>query len=219
MRDLKKYNVRFGLRINRIMRNFVNHTNRKRLNNNEFSLICNNCNGGVICHDLGLQFRSPTVNLFFYKDHFLKFCENLDYYISQPLMPCTDPMHKPEIEYPICNLGDLELHFLHYKTFEQAKQKWDSRTARLDKDNIFVMWTFFGGTDEKQLARFDRLPFPNKVAFTEKDFSQYQSAFYIRGFESEGLGVLTQFDNLQGRRVIDQFDYVRWFNTGVRSVR
>lgn len=70
MNKLRRYNTRFGLRINLAMRTFVNRANRNRLINQDFSLLCNNCNGGVICHDLGLQFRSPTVNLFFYSDHF-----------------------------------------------------------------------------------------------------------------------------------------------------
>ena len=108
-------------------------------------MLCNNCNGGIISHDLGLQFRAPTVNMFFYSDHFLRFCESFEYYIAQPLIPCENPRHKPEIEYPVCNLGDLEL----------------------------------------------------------------------RGFEEQGLGVLSQFDGLRGKRVIDQFDYVNWFNEGM----
>jgi hypothetical protein len=37
----------------------------------------------------------------------------------------------------------------------------------------------------------------------------------LRGFEEQGLGVLTQFDGLRGKRVIDQFDYVNWFNEGM----
>ena len=212
MKDLRKFNVRVYGKVNRLLRRFVNKADQKRLVNREFTLLSNNCNGGVICHDLGLQFRSPTVNLFFYQDHFFKFCEQFDYYISQPLTRCEEPLHKPEIEYPVCNLGDLELHFLHYHSFEEAKQKWDSRTARINRDNIFVMWTFFGGTDEEWLARFDRIPFKNKVAFTEKPFPKYKSAFYIRGFEEKGLGVLTQFCGLRGKRVLDQFDYVTWFN-------
>lgn len=217
MKNLTKFNVRLALRVNRQLRKGFNKANQKRLENKEFSLLCNNCNGGVITHDLGLQFRSPTVNLFFYEDHFIRFCENFDYYIAQPLVPCENPLHKPEIEYPVCNLGDLELHFLHYSSFEQAKEKWDTRTARLNKDNIFVMWTFFDGTNEEWMARFDKLPFANKVAFTEREFPQYPSAHYIPGFEEQGLGVLTLFDGLRGRRVIDHFDYVSWFNNGKKG--
>lgn len=214
MRDLRKYNIRLGRRMNLFFRRWVDKANRKRLTNKDFSLLCNNCNGGQLSHDLGLQFRSPTVNLFFYSDHFFRFCENFEYYIAQPLVLCENPVYKPEIEYPVCNLGDLELHFLHYDSFAQAKEKWDARTARLNKENLFVMWTFVGGTDEEMLARFERLPFKNKVAFTEREFPQYPSAFCIRGFEEKGLGVLIQFDGWRGKRIIDQFDYVTWLNEG-----
>lgn len=214
MKDLTKYNTKIFFRINQLLRCFINSANKKRLKNTDFTLLCNNCNGGIVCHDLGLQFRSPTVNLFFYKDHFFKFCENFEYYIAQPLTQCNDPIHKPQSEYPVCNLGDLELHFLHYESFEQAKQKWDSRTTRLNRDNMFVMWSFFGGTNEEWLARFDRLPFERKVAFTEREFPEYKSAFCIHGFEDGGLGVLSLYQGVKGRRVIDQFDYVNWFNTG-----
>lgn len=119
MKDLQKYNIRLWGRMNRVLRHWANKAQRKRLINRDFTLLCNNCNGGVISHDLGLQFRSPTVNLFFYEDHFFKFCEKFDYYISQPLTLCEKPMLKPDIEYPVCNLGDLELHFLHYHSFEE----------------------------------------------------------------------------------------------------
>lgn len=214
MKDLTKYNTRVALRWNKLVRRRINRTHRKRLTNQDFSLLCNNCNGGVITHDLGLQFRSPTVNMYFYSDHFIKFCENLEYYLAQELTPCNQPRYKPEKAYPVGNLGDLELHFLHYASFEEAKEKWDSRRERLNMENLFVMWTFFDGTDPALLERFDRLPIANKVAFTEKAFPQYKSAFCIRGYE-DGLGVLTLFEGLNGRRKIDQFDYVMWFNEGV----
>lgn len=213
MRDVSGYNKRLAVRWNRFLRSIINRKNRKRLKNKTFSLLCNNCNGGVILHDLGLQFRSPTVNLFFYGDHFFRFCENLDHYLAQELTICDQPRHTPETEYPICLLGDLELHFLHYKTFAEAKEKWESRVKRINKENLFVMWSFFDSTDVELLARFDELPFKNKVAFTEKEFPEYNSAFCIDGYEN-GLGVLTLFDGLKGKRKIDRFDYVKWFNEG-----
>lgn len=216
MKNLQIYNTKIGLRINRALRVFLNIANRIRLKNRDFSLICNNCNGGVIMHDLGLEFKSPTINMFFYGDHFLKFCENFEFYISQQLTYCERPIHQPEIDYPVCNLGDLELHFLHYSTFEEAKEKWERRSARLNRDNMYIMWTFFSGTDSETLARFERLPFLNKVAFTEKEFLEYMSAFCIKGY-SEGLGVLTEFVGWFGKRKIDQFDYVQWFNEGKRG--
>lgn len=63
-----------------------NIENRKRLKNKEISIISTNCIGGVLSHDLGLQFKSPTVNLFFRAEDFIKFCENLEYYNFDFLM-------------------------------------------------------------------------------------------------------------------------------------
>lgn len=47
-----------------------------RLKNKEFSLIANNCNGGFILHDLGLQFRSPFVNLYINPNDYIFILEN-----------------------------------------------------------------------------------------------------------------------------------------------
>ena len=208
---MKNFNTGIALRWNKLLRSvFINPVNRRRLKNRDFSLLCNNCTGGVICHDLGLQFKSPTVNLFFYADHFFRFCENFDYYIGQPLVLCEEPMHKPVRNYPVCNLGDLELHFMHYASFEEAKQKWDSRKARLNRDNMFVMWTFVDEADPVLAARFQNLPFKNKVAFTEKAFPEHPDLFTIKG-TSEGL---MNYTGLLGRRGIDRFDIVSWFNKG-----
>ena len=41
---------------------------------------------GVILHELGERFNSPTVNLFFGAEDYIKFLEKLDYYLSQTLV-------------------------------------------------------------------------------------------------------------------------------------
>lgn len=76
------------------------------------------------------------------------------------------------------------------------------------------MMSCFDANDHKYLERFDNLPFKNKVIFVEKKFPEYATAFYITGYE-DGLGVLSLFDGLTGKRKIDQFDYVKWFNEGL----
>ena len=52
---------------------------RKRLKNDNFSIICSNCIGGTIYNRLGKQFLSPTINLWFYQKDFLKFIQNIHY--------------------------------------------------------------------------------------------------------------------------------------------
>ena len=45
------------------------------------TVFASNCNGGVMTHDLGLQFKSPTVNLFIRPKEYVKFLGNLRHYL------------------------------------------------------------------------------------------------------------------------------------------
>ncbi len=58
---------------------------RKRLRNKNKTptIISNNCIGGIIYHDLGLEFMSPTINLFFKNEDFFTFLNDIEYYINQ----------------------------------------------------------------------------------------------------------------------------------------
>lgn len=192
---------------------------RRKLRNKDFTLLSNNCNGGFIYHDLGLQFRSPTINLFFYNDHYFTFLEHLDEYLASDLKICDSPQHTPETEYPVFNLGGegnlplIELHFLHYHNgIEAARNIWDKRKARINKENLFAIFSFFEDVDEDWMKRFDAIDLKNKVAFVNRPLPQYKSAFYIKGYEKQGLGQLNEYDNLLGCKKFDQFNYIRWFN-------
>ena len=63
--------------VNKWLRTPVNRRNIAALKNTEFSLISSNCNGGFMLHDLGLQFRSPTVNLWIPPSDFIRFLRDL----------------------------------------------------------------------------------------------------------------------------------------------
>ena len=58
---------------------------RKRNRLKKATILCSNCIGGLLLHDLGLRFDSPTVNLFFTAHDFVSFISNLNYYLSLPL--------------------------------------------------------------------------------------------------------------------------------------
>ena len=113
---------------------------------------------------------------------------------------------------------DIELHFLHYKSFAEANEKWETRKARLHFENLYLIWTFMGmAQDEKIYARAQNLPIANKVIFVNHpiDNEKYPDFFYIKGFENQiGTGQLSAFVNLKGERYYDQFDYVKWINNG-----
>lgn len=211
------YNNALTHRWNRWIRNlFLIPQMRKRLINKDVTILCNNCNGGIVSHDLGLRFNSPTVNLYFRGDGFFKFCEDLDFYLASSLIPLEERKDGDKV-YPVFTLGEgekkIELHFLHYNSFEDARSKWETRKARINKDNIFVVSAFFNLSTEDKVKRFEHLPQKNKVIFCEKEYPNAPHTFYIHGFP-KGLNVLSLFHGLCGHRKIDQFDFVYWFNTG-----
>lgn len=81
----------------------------------DFTIICNNCLAGVFYNDLGLKFRSPTINLFMYPSDFVKFCLNLKYYINVEL---TEVLQE-KYNYPVGKLEDIEIYFMHYNHFKK----------------------------------------------------------------------------------------------------
>lgn len=100
------YNNKITRRWNNLMRKlFIQPLLQRRLKNTDFSLIANNCTGGFIYHDLGLQFKSPTINMFFCLDTYFDFIEHLDEYLSQKLAVCANPIVTPAFDYPVMNLG------------------------------------------------------------------------------------------------------------------
>jgi uncharacterized protein (DUF1919 family) len=192
-------------------RSRINKRNIKRLTNTNPTIISSNCNGAVILHDLNLKFYTPTVNLFMFPKDFLRFVSNLDKYVSNDaeLVHVESPQ-----SYPVGRLIDIEIHFMHYSTFEDAKNKWQERSKRIQHDNIFLMMTDRDGCTYEDMVNFDKLPY-KKVIFTNKSYPEIKSSFYIRGFENkETVGVLSEKKNLIGMRYIDEFDYVSFLNNG-----
>ena len=76
---MSKHKYLFGntlrnMNIKEQIKNSLDHIyvfiNRLRLKNHGFSLFANDCIGGVMTHNVGEPFNSPTVNLFFERGNF-----------------------------------------------------------------------------------------------------------------------------------------------------
>ena len=191
---------------------------KKRLENKYVTIISQNCTGGMMYHDLGLQFRSPTVNLYFDAEDYIKFCENLKYYLDIEL---CEFVSDDITEYPIGKLGDLTVHLVHYKTFDEAKQKWDERKKRIDFNNLLILGSDRDGMNKELILRFDKLMF-KKIMFI-KDIPEYDWQFQIQGCVTENsVGNVLRPDMrtlkilLKGTRFYDQFDWVDLINQAHR---
>lgn len=183
---------------------------RLRLKNRDATIIASNCIGTYIYHDMKLQFRSPTINLSFDMNDYVKLLENLRWYMEQPVLPCEDP----RFDFPCGMLGDVEICFNHYKSFEDATEKWEQRKKRIDWDNLYVIGVDRDNCTYDSIKRFDALPYKNKVIFTHKHYPEIASAYYLPGFEKQGcVGVITAFrDQFLVRRYLDEFDYISFLN-------
>lgn len=178
--------------------------------NYDFTLITNNCLGGIIYKDLNIKFNSPTINLFIEDEDYLKFIENLEYYINFNLVE-----EKSNENYPIGKLDDIKIHFLHYKTFTEAKEKWVERTKRINYENIFFIMSDTNEIKEELVEKFDSLPIRHKILFSnQKNICiKYKSSFYIEGFNgNDRMEFLWNYRNLWGDKYFDQFDFISWFN-------
>ena len=104
---------------------------RHKLKNENFTIISNNCIAGVLYKDLNKKFNSPTINLYFSHNDYIKYCQNLNYYINKELEE-----QKSNYLYPVGKLGDISVHFMHYDSFKEAKENWDKRCKRINMKNI-----------------------------------------------------------------------------------
>ena len=139
--------------------------------------------GGVICSRHHMQFKSPTVALQILPEEFPKFCDNLTHYIESELIEYsrTELSDKHKIyamrmygkipdEFPYGRIDDIMVCFQHYKTFEEAKEKWNRRKARMDWNHIgYVMHTEWERY-APEIKEFLDLNLPHSVALT-KGFS------------------------------------------------
>lgn len=155
---------------------------RVSLKNRGYTVISNNCSAGLFGYkELGLQYATPTVGLFFFFEDYIRFISNLEHYLSIPIQ-FTAVSKYPTVNahikargnaYPIGTLEDVEIFFIHYHSRTEAEAKWTRRAKRVKLENLFVMLV---GDDNENVGNpdprmwdpslvdaFKKLPLKNKV--------------------------------------------------------
>ena len=196
------------------LRRIARFINRKRLKNSDFSLITNECTGGVISHDLHLKFKSPTVNLYFHDEEFILFCEHLTEYLQLDLVQDDSK----DLSFPVGVLqgkyGEVHIYFMHYSTFDEANVKWNERKKRVNFERIYVIM-HMPEFNEDLIRRFSKIPIKNKVVITSKHMNLVafgmKKGFYEKSYYP---GKILDYSPLGLYRYLDDFDYVKFFNKG-----
>lgn len=195
---------------------------RLRLKNHDFTIISNDCWGGGVYEDLRRKYTTPTVGLFFYAPCYIDFLENFNQLIGLDLVfvnmskykEANDYRVQNNLHYPIAKLKEVEIHFLHYSSNEEACNNWNRRKSRINFNNLFFKFHDNNLCTPELIERFERLPLSekNKVMFTAKKLINIKSAVFLRKYKGK-LFIGDVYSNPWAYR--RDFDVVKWLNRGL----
>ena len=178
--------------------------NRMRLKNRRFTIISNNCWGGMIYQKYGIPYMSPTVGLFILGNDFVKLCSDWRSYFSSKLVfiPWTSTKYYHELKdqkpFPVAKLKDIEVYFMHYKTNEEAVEKWYRRVKRINPNHMLFKLSQREMCSSDDVKKFLDLPYPNKLCFA---YEKIQGSIYVpelEGFIGDEYPLLEEkFDELE----------------------
>lgn len=161
---------------------------KKNIIDDNFTIISNNCWAGLIYQSYGIEYKTPTIGLFFMAEDYIKFIYNIREYINKELQfikPCETKYvdyfenHSKFGEYPIGKLGDIEIHFLHYESEEEALEKWNRRVKKINWDRILFKFNDQNLCTPELIDKFLKLQVKNKICFTSKKY-YYNDVYNIK---------------------------------------
>lgn len=172
---------------------YINKTakiRKKKLDKTDFTIISNNCWGGFIYQSYDLKYNTPTVGLFFMADDYIEFISDIKNWIYKPIefIEHTQSKYYKNFRewnkfghYPIGKFKDsnIEIHFLHYKSKEEAVNNWQRRTERINWNKILYKFNDQNLCTREHIKRFCNLPYKNKLCFTAKEYN-IENTIYIK---------------------------------------
>lgn len=194
-----------------------------KLKTNDLTLISRDCIGGVLYHQLGLEFKSPTINLFLSLDDFNWFCLHLKKYLKSDISEYKNS----GVNYPVgiikpkCifrKLKPIKIGFMHYDSFDTAKDKWKSRKERINYKNILVINSCCYETEIRDLNKdiinkWDKIKYPKVILTNEKHGFSDEVVIKKPAECQEFAWLLYSPDkNDDSKRVFNDFDFVNFIN-------
>ena len=196
--------------ISRIINSRYEKKVRRRLKNQNFSIICSNCIGGVIYNRLGEKFLSPTINLWMNQKDFLKMVSNLKKYMEEELA-----FFHGEYDYPTAFLGDVKIYFNHSKTEDDARNDWNRRKSRINYDNLYIIMYDRNGLTNEDFETLADIDCKNKVVLSTSENQQFPFVKKLVPHKERVNGPQCLDKDIFGIRTFEkQWDYVDWLNRG-----
>lgn len=178
-----------------------------RLENRNFSIVSDDCWAGFVYKQLGLEYNTPFMWMFFRNRDYLKLIGDLPLYLNSKL----EFVEIPGVNYPVGLLNDIHIYFNHYRSKEEAEAKWKKRLKKFNWDNIYFKMTT---TNEEDVSEFNKILSytNNKVSFSFDEY-KFPSNVSMSGWRNPDIRKryvgFYQYLHLHSN---DYFNYVDWLN-------
>lgn len=159
---------------------------QEKINNLDFTIISNNCWGGICYEYFGLKKLSPTVGLYIFSNDYIKFIYNLKEYLSKPMIFITYEeskyknilLKRGHTNVPIGLLGDVEIIFLHYLDEKSALEKWERRTKRVNYNNLIIKYSNQNYSSYEDIEKIIKLELGKKIIFSSQKINGTNKIIY-----------------------------------------
>jgi uncharacterized protein (DUF1919 family) len=157
----------------KFMKLFEKEYNKKQITRKpkkKWCIVSNNCYGTNYYRKNKREYDTPFVGMFIHSPDYIKLLDNFEYYMSIQVKPLANNLSKysPNSTYPIGVIdSEIEIHFIHDNTINNAIEKWERRKLRMPKNInkcIFKLCDRDGFTKDIG-QRFCSLPYKHKILF------------------------------------------------------
>lgn len=176
------------------------------LKNKSFSILSNNCWGGVVYDKYALQYSTPTIGLWMPPNDYVRFLGNIEHYLKKDVHKISwaeshvadllrNRKESGRYDFELDNLvigrvEDIDIIFIHYKDFDDARNKWNRRKNRINYDNLVVKLNDQNGCTQSDFELFCALPYKNKLFFTANlEWKDAPCSVFIDKYASNGYVV------------------------------
>ena len=197
----------FKYKLSLKLHRFFNH-------NKNFTIISRDCVGGLIYHQYGTKFLSPTINLYIKLNEFNYFCLYLEEYIRGKMIEISEE----EKNFPIGllipksnKLPKIRIYFMHYNSFEEAIKKWNERKERINWNNIYIV-NNCTTKDSMKLLNKQIVDDFNKIKYKKMIFVKERHGFNNEFIIKDDKGIIEKRNENSWKYVFNDFNLNHFLN-------
>ena len=187
---------------------------QKKLKNKNFSIISNNCFGGIIYRNNHLLYKYHKGLFVVLAHEYIKFIYNIRKYINDVEIEEVKIENSKYFQYLkeknytgiIGKIDDIEICFLHYTDIKEVNEKWNRRSKRINWNNIIYKFNDQNLCTYKELKEFDDFKAKNKICFTAKKYKDLNT-IQLKKYEKYEY-VLSDTRPKDYKEELDIYDYI-----------